>query len=365
MATKQRLSNLDLMKAMAVLFVMSYHPTRSADFDILTLGTPAQYINYFFMSILSTCVPIFLFVNGYLLFQRELDLKKHIMKMARLAGLLFAWSFILLFIYMVMENVPIDFSIMVTLIADMDYDWSMNYMWFIGALECVYLLYPALKALFDSNIKGFWFFTAACLILSAGFAAGNQILLWICTYLGKEVKDLNQPILTMFNPFSGLHGASCLVYFCVGGLVYKYQDRILGISRVKRNVIASAGLLVSCSCLFAVAVINTKYVYGEIYDSIWFGYESIFTLCNVLCLYVLCLNYTGKSAFIRSVGSNALGIYFIHALLLRATLSALRVQIPIFILPIKLGYAFALMSGSLLVCLILRKIPVLRRLVMI
>lgn len=42
--------------------------------------TPMSYVNYFIMAILSMSVPVFFFVNGFLIFGKNFDMKRHIKK---------------------------------------------------------------------------------------------------------------------------------------------------------------------------------------------------------------------------------------------------------------------------------------------
>lgn len=76
--TGGRFHNIDLIEALAMLFVVIYH-TQVYDSNIMPEGGEASssvYVNYMLRGILSTCVPLFFFANGFLLFNRPLDLKK-------------------------------------------------------------------------------------------------------------------------------------------------------------------------------------------------------------------------------------------------------------------------------------------------
>ena len=66
----QTYDGLDLMKAMAIYFVLIYHfPIMEVDF--IGTGKTGAYSNFFIFSIFSTCVPIFFFINGALLFNKS------------------------------------------------------------------------------------------------------------------------------------------------------------------------------------------------------------------------------------------------------------------------------------------------------
>ena len=358
---KKRLSHVDLLESIAIFFVIMYHST-IYNFDITENESFMNYILYFGRTILSTCVPLFFFANGYLLFNKSFDLSKHIKKTLRLIFLTFFWTFFLMPIYMLMAGEPLRLNTIVFSILSLDISWSMNVFWFLGALVCMYILFPALKSLFDLNKKSFLFFTVACAVLTFGFVLGNQMLLFLGATVHHNLPSLSQPLLTMFNPFRGSYGYS-FVYFCVGGLIYTYEPKILTISKTKRNTISIISIFVSCTLLFFVGVFFTKFIDRKVWDVVWNGYDTVFTFFNVISIYVLCLNYTKECKFIKNISVNTLGIYFTHRLIIRPTRPLIKTQSYLCNLPVNLIYAFAIMGVCLLICLLLKKVPVLKKLI--
>ncbi len=360
MKTK-RISHIDLLESIAIFFVVIYHSTIYS-FDILQGNTIINYCLYFGRTILSTCVPIFFFANGYLLFNKEFILCKHIKKTIRLIVLVFIWGILLMSTYLLIDNKAIDIETIVLSFLNLDTLWGMNFLWFIGALICIYILFPALKALFDKSKKSFFFFTVVCAILTFGFVLGNQILLLISSVTHSGYLSLEYPALKMFNPFRGSYGYS-FVYFCVGGIVCAYEERILSVSRTKRNVIAFFGIIISSICLFFVGLFYTKYINGKLWDVVWNGYDTIFTFINVLFMYILCLNYKRENKFITAISCNTLGIYFVHGLIIRITIPWIKTQYILCNLPVNLIYSFLITCVCLLICILLKKIPVLKRII--
>ena len=153
---KKRLSHIDLLESIAILFVIIYHGTIYSH-DITQEATVSNYLLYFARTILSTCVPLFFFANGYLLFNKPFNLRKHVKKTIRLIALVFIWMVLLMPIYMFVAGEPWRLGTFASNILSMTTAWSMNIFWFIGALICMYILFPALKALFDTNRKSFLF----------------------------------------------------------------------------------------------------------------------------------------------------------------------------------------------------------------
>ena len=106
MEEKKRLSHIDLLENIAILFVILYHNTFYF-FDITKDAAVSNYLLYFGRTILSTCVPLFFFTNGYLLFNRSFDLRKHIFKMVRIILLVFIWAVLLMPVYLLIDGEPL------------------------------------------------------------------------------------------------------------------------------------------------------------------------------------------------------------------------------------------------------------------
>ena len=359
MKIKKRLLHIDLLESIAIFFVILYHST-IYNYDIIKNNSLFNYFLYFGRAILSTCVPLFFFTNGYLLFNKEFDLKKHIKKIIRLIILIIIWAFILIILYMKIEGEQLRIKTILMSILTLDVKWSMNLFWFLGALISIYIIFPCLKKNYDFDKKSFVFFTIVCAFLSFGFVFGNQIILLIGTIIHHDIPSLNFPLLTIFNPFRGSYGYS-FVYFCIGGLMYEYESKILTISKIKRNIVSIIGIMVCTTLLFFLGVFYTKKINGVIWDVVWNGYDSIFTFFNVIFIYVLCLNYNNNNYFIKNISCNSLGIFFIHELIIRLTQPWLKKQYYLCNLPFNVIYAFLILVVCNIICLILRKLPLLKK----
>ena len=358
MDNKKRYSNIDLLEAIAILFVIIYHGTLYL-YDITVDGSALIYARYFSRTILSTCVPLFFFANGYLLFNREFDLKKHVHKMIRLIIVVSVWAFLLMPLYLLISGEPLRIHTIVMSVLSLEIEWSMNIFWFVGALICLYILFPALKALFDKDKKGFCFFTIVVAILTFGYTLSNHLLIITGAIFHHSIDSLNHPFITMFNPFRGSCGYT-YVYFCIGGLTCFYEDRILSISRIKRNVVSCIGILISCTLLFFVAIFFSNY-YGEKWDVIWEGYDTIFTFANVIFIYVLTLNFRSDNSFITIISKNTLGLYFVHKLIIKMTRPWIKTVPALCNVSFNIVYGFAVMCVGLVICILLRKIPIIKK----
>lgn len=359
MAEKKRFPHIDLLESIAIFFVILYHSTIYF-FDITQDNSILNYLLYFGRTILSTCVPLFFFANGYLLFNRPFDLCKHVKKIVRIILLVFIWAFLLMPTYLLIAGEPLKVSTIASNILNITTDWGMNLFWYLGALICMYILFPALKILFDTNKKSFVFFIIVCAILTFGFVIGEQALSFLSILLNHNLNILNSPLFTMFNPFRGSYGYS-FVYFCLGGLIYTYEERILGIKKTIRNIISCFIILLSCTLLFLCGIWGS--MSGTLWDVVWNGYDTIFTLINVLAIYVLCLSYSKNNKLIKNISCNTLGIYFTHGLFIRLTRPSIKSFEMLCNLPSNIIYAVLILLICLLVCLLLRKLPLLKHLI--
>ncbi len=360
LTNRKRLNHIDLLKTIAIFLVLSHHSTL---FSVDLFSTKGfDHLAYFLRSMLPTQIPIFFLVNGYLLFKRPFDLKNHIRKTLRLVMLVIIWAVVLMPIYMFISGESFSLRTMVLSILNLSIPWAMNIYWFIGALVCIYIFFPALKNLFDADKKAFKYFTALCAFFVFGVDFANKILGLLSTLSLSLPVTINYPLLTMFNPFYGTNGYT-LFYFCFGGMLYEYEDTIKTFPVTERNAAAVLVVLLSCLIRYKVGVVYSTQIEGETWDIVWNGFNSIFTFFAVFCIFTLSLSYQKDVPLIREISSNSLGIYFTHELFVRST-RPLLFEIPQFCnIHFHLIYSFLIMIASLLLCLVLKRIPLLKKLV--
>lgn len=354
-----RLIEIDYMEIIAIFFVVFYHCGRYS-FDFLNNCAVSDYLIYFSRTILATCVPIFFFANGYLLLNKPFDLKKHIKKTLTLFLLVFIWAFLLMPLYLLIANEPVTLSAIVVPILNLSVDYDMNLFWYLGALICIYILFPVLKVCFDNNKKAFAFFVIVICFLTLVFDLVNEVFLVSGTVTHTLENGIEVPIITMFNPFRGAYGYS-FVFFGIGGLIFDFKDRILKIKAYKRNLISIFGIFINCICLFVMGLLHSKFITNNPWDIVWNGYDTVFNLLNVLFIFTLCLNFKKDNKLIKAISCNTLGIYFIHGLFItlieRFFINALNN------FGMSIVTAFIVLLCSFLVSFIMKKIPLIKKLV--
>ncbi|NLK45240.1 MAG: acyltransferase [Treponema sp.] len=352
-----RFYNVDLLKALAIFFVIIYHGWLSK-INFIEAPSFETYFNFFLMTILSTGVPLFFFCNGFLLFNRSFDFKKHIFKVIRLMIITTIWAFLTIGVMMFTDNVyfsPMEFF---KAVLDLKQD-MIGYLWFMGALVCVHIVFPVLKAAFDANKKSILYLAFISYLLPLGF----MIIDRICSAI---VKDSGGVYFKMFNPFNSLFAYS-FTFFCLGGLCNFYQEKIekfIEEKNINAKLIASGLIFVSCVCLATYGVLKS-YRIGSIWDMVFSSYDSIFTIVNVVAIYILSLNYKPeKNNFmvrtIYYVGKNTLGIYFIHEIFIHIFTKHLVVIPWCTNIIFNVFYASAIIFASLFVTWIIKKIPLLK-----
>jgi surface polysaccharide O-acyltransferase-like enzyme len=351
----KRYDFVDLLKAIAISFVLFYH-FLVMDIDFIHNKDFGIYFNYFFNAILSTCVPIFFFVNGGLLLNKSnLDIKQHAKKSVKIILLTILWGIISLVLLSVIKQEYLSFKEIVKSVYYLKQGWT-NHLWFFQALFIIYVFYPLLYHSYKTFSKGFYFFAIAIFIFT-----------FLNTFIGQLVKLVSLALdlfvnfnfeymnyFSDFNAFRGIYGYS-IGYFILGGILFKNQ----ALFKNKKAVILSIVLLpISMGLLFLYGV-KISESYNEVWDIVWNGYDSIFTLINVVLIFTMSLYYKGKGLvgrLIKIIAKNSLGIYLTHIIV--GTI--VNPYIPFSGFLGTLLMTITSLFISLVIVLVIKKIPVLK-----
>lgn len=307
---------IDLLETLAIFFVLAYHCS-FYDFNFIGNKLPIYYFRYFFRTILSTCVPLFFFANGFLVFHRKFDLKKHVKKILRFMLLAVVWGILTIVILMFIRGDYLSSKEILRILWRWQGGW-IGHLWFLGAFVSYYLIFPLLKIVFDYNRRVFLYFVVVCGIFTFGRIFINNI--WdVCVtqiiHSAATSRDIDLlGIFNIFDPFRAPYYYA-VVYSCIGGLVYEYKDQLMSVPVKKRNIYALLAIVLSCTFLWLLGMSYSK-VNGAVWDVVWDGYDTVPTLVNVLALYVLALNFNHRNVVIETVSKNTLGIYLIHEIIL-------------------------------------------------
>ena len=363
---KTRLDNIDLLKALAIYLVVIYHFNR-IPINIIDPDSCWNYFNFYLKSIFSTCVPIFFFVNGLLLLNKEkINTKKHIEKIINILILTVLWGFITLIALIFIRGEMLSLSQIIQGSWSLRQDWN-NHLWFLRTLIVIYIFYPLIHAVYQTNKKSFYFFFVCVMLFTFGNVLLENVATTISYFSNKFMStDLHQNYFTNFNPFRGIKGYS-IGYFMLGGIIGGGFYSLSESNKRRLTIMATLAIPVSMFCIFLYAIIVSLRS-KEMWDIVWNGYDTIFTLINVVALYIISVHYKSVGwfgSFIRIVSKNSLGIYFIH-LIVGNILNPFYAQLEcstMFV--INIVYALIILLCSLLLTMILKKIPIMKYLVSI
>lgn len=354
----KRYSNIDLLKTMAIFMVIVLH-SGLLHTNFIAIKSSASYIE-FAIRLIMEGVPIFIIVNGFLLINKEFDLKKHLRKTLNIFILLIIWSFMYVIISSLIFNNPLDiknvFKEVITTNISSKYT---GILWFLQNLIALYLLFPVLKVLHDNDKKIYNYL----FIIITIFTVGINFLSLINNII--EIKTGWSGIkylLSYISKFNILTNGYFVFYFMLGGYVFENKNKLkFRVNNKKTIVIVILGLVAwLLSIIYGIYVSNIQN--KMIGDS--FNYSTVFLCITILALYCLTSNYqnTGNiiNKVIESIGKNSLGIYLVHMLVIRILKT---IQFPQYIFIQRLGFTVLVFSVSYIIVILIKKIPFVNKLV--
>lgn len=363
---RERYHNMDLLKFFAIIFVVIYH---SCYVNMNFGGSVAGFFNYIFRPFISAGVPVFFFVNGFLLIDKRFDLKKHLNKTFKLAAITFIWGFINIVALMPLKNQYLPVKTVLSYLWSWKAGW-INHFWFMGALVCIYLFYPLVKTAFDNNRKIFNYVVVLCVVL----VFGNILLGMISTVyhyiLGDGTGFVRTNFFNMFNPLKGVSYVFSIPYFLAG--CYFGGNKEVIKERIEKSFLRS-DLLKGVLLISSVVGLGFWSIFlvkqGVSWDIVWNGYSTVFTLINVVLIYLLSMRYKYNPKnpvcrFIGYISCNTLSIFFIHKIICTAFENTGLVQLP-FMMNYLTNFIYASVVAVICVAIasILKRIPVLKNLV--
>ncbi len=352
----QRIIWLDMLKTIAIYTVIVYHLNKFP-YSFHEDGIVA-YIDYLLRTILCIGVPLFFTINGALVIssKKEFNPSQYILKIIRITIITFIWGMIVKAIFLITSGEKI--SLPILFMASLSGD-GLNYLWFMKSLLTIYVFLPLIQAAFEKNPKIPLYFS-----IVVGFATmGNTLLLRILNtiFFIKNGVIFNEKYSfgKSFNDFQRFY-AYPFVYFILGALLYKNIDKLKKISKkIYILLIALCMMLMSFYGIICSRTMEYPYnVAGNSYNSFsaliiviaFFGFFSDIQMEN---------NFVCK--FLSAIGSNTLGIYFLHI-----PINYILGKLSLF--PIRgneiynLIYCLFIMLLALLISCIIKKIPIINRL---
>lgn len=353
----KRFYAIDFLESIAIFFVVLYHSTLF-DSNFLNNSSFLLYFRYFLRSFLSTCVPLFFLANGFLLFNKSFNLKKHLLKMFRLIIQFVFWTIITTFFLFIAKGEIFEFNKFAKIILTLKSGW-LNHFWFMLALFCIYILFPLLKVVYDNNKKIFIYFVIVSLIFTFGVKFIFTVI--SCSIFLFFSKSISFDISFYF---LGPYGYS-FVYFCLGGLLFLIINKIKAVNIVKRNILITVLIIFSTIFLFSMGVLFS-FSNKQVYDVVWNGYDTIFTLLNTISIFILCLSCREEknkaNEFFKFISTNTFGIYFVHWILICFTRKYIKQCLFLCTYWFNIIYAIILTILCAFISYCIKRIPIIKKL---
>lgn len=360
---KDREVFLDFIKTVAIYLVCFYH-CHNYNGNFLADPCAGTYITFFVKGIACAGVPLFFMVNGALMLRRDFELKSHVRKIVSLVVLTFVWAVITLLVIGLIKGDHYTLSEF----ANAVWTWKngvINHLWYLQALVCIYLLFPLIKAVYDQKDKKIlrYFLIVVCI-----FTFGNVLLnmganvaefaLGVNHFTGHSFNFFNN-----FNLFKGFYGYT-VVYFILGAMLFDRLKTVECVPTKGMALLLGAGMVVLFLYGRMMSIANEG-----MYDTVWNGYDTVMALAICVAIFVLAYGFRVKlehfSGVLAVIGQNTLGIYFVHRIVW-AVVKPLFVRFELSTnIVVNLVFAVVMLLISLGIVLLLRRIPLVKRLFVI
>lgn len=279
---------------------------------------------------------------------------KHYKKVAKIILLTVLWSFLILGIIK-MAYLSTDFiswKEYIKIIIHGKTGYVINQYWFLKALIMVYLFFPLLKWTFDNDKTSLIIFGLAVALLTFG---NNLLYIMHQIFLIGFDKPISEDIknyIPWYNFLYKVPYAYALVYFIMGGFIYRFisdNKRRIPCTMLTAFFIAAWILSTAISLIF-----ETKMKWDPCFD----GYGCVMTLIMSCCLCLFLLQATlNINHYLDLIAKNTLGIYLTHGIIIYATKPILSETPQLANLFCQLIYSSMILVVSLLIVLLLKRIP--------
>lgn len=340
---KKRIAYIDLLKVIAIFMVITLH-NGTWHTDFMKTGNWSNALQ-FSVRLFCEPVPIFMLINGFLMFGKKLDSKKHIRRIVNTVLLILCWSVIMDVFFTLAEGNTLSFTGVIKSVLNTYISNShTGVLWFLQKLVTVYLVFPVLKHLFDTNIK---LFNYLLLVLVASTYAVNLVSL----FSPLISSDLYASFLFFLKQYSVVFTTNIyLIYFMLGGFLLHHVDRLnhkccIGFGLLSAVMVTVLGITISVS---QGATCGANLNYSQIF--LFFTIIGLFLLCSHIPL-----NNSVINKCLACIGDNTMGIYLLHRMVIWSVHKWIPISTPSLLL--RLGLSCIVLLISLGITIIIRKIP--------
>lgn len=360
---KKRYDNVDLLKFIAICMVITLHvPLYFTNF--IETKQFSNFIQYSFR-LVSEGVLIFILVNGFLLINKPFDLNKHLKKTIKIFVIMILWGTINVIFKSVIRNEYLSINKIIKEVLSISFIHSYSVsLWFLQSLIRLYILFPIIKCVHDSNKKVYNYLVIAIIFFSVGINfldIGLQLI-------GKliNIENLSMKVLNNFariNPFFENNNSMFLLYFVLGGILFEHRN----IFKNKKHLI----IFVLVGIFAWIMALSYGVIMSHLYNKTYlenYNFYQVFLVFTIIGIFALSTLYVNKNnnlinKFITSVGKNTMGIYLIHGILMEV----LKKYINVWQLNIiqRLIIVCCILLSSWLISIFIMKIPKLNNIIKI
>lgn len=323
--SSQRHISLDIIKLISAFMIVFYHLSEYMNLGFFVNGSYQISFTQIGLSLCSCAVPLFFMVNGALLLNKDYSTEKIYTKAAKVALLIFVWSFL-------------DFPA-----------------WFLKTLVVLFLLYPIINKL-DKAKKQIWRNLVMLAIFVFPFLY-NLVVVCIVFFapdfsisiLGKTLSLETLPLR------SGFFTLYSVLYFMIGGILFRYKTK---------NIVSVIFLVIGWVLVLFDVIASSNYTLS-VQDSVNACFPTVGALLISIGSFNLLRNFDNiKSEKLKNIvskfGEYVLPIYLFHLHIIY--------KVYINILPSKLNVFIILLLAlaNYIVCIaagiVLKKIPLVKEL---
>lgn len=346
--TKNRIAYIDFIKTITIFIIITLHNGTWCT-DFIGSGSVESMVQYC-VRLFCEGVPVFVLLNGFLLFDKAFDAKKHIKRTIKLLVITVVWSVIMEIYSTLMAGLPLTFVGVLTSVLETNISNSnTGVLWFLQKLFVVYLIFPVLKHLYDTNEKLFNYLLMVVIVSTYSVSFVDMIA-------GIFNIDVLKSLQFFINQYTLVIGANIyIVYFMLGGYICKNMERL-----PKKKLVIVGGI---CAALACAIGIFASYYKGVTYSSNY-NYSQIFLMFTIVGLFLVCSKIPFNNKFVNKaialIGDNTMGIYLLHPMVI---VGLNRFQIPTDSLVMRLGLTLVVFIVSFGITYLIRKTPKLSYLV--
>lgn len=311
---QKRVPGLDIIKVLALFFVILYHLTFRNVPDVFS-GGAVDYAEYVLSTLMSCCVPLLFLVSGGLALSRPVDLWRSLRRAIWVLFLAVFWAVASLGVVLLLRRESMGPKAFLSTVNELTVGY-IQHLWYMPTFFFLCLITPVLYSLKTGSTKVYRYGLAILLVYTAG-----ELLLSDLEYLFRWATGRlgywgNREYFWYTN-FFGSHYWYAVLYYALGAFLLEHREQL---KRYRRAAVAAIPLCVAALSLFAFA---RSHVRGEVFDPVFNNYGSIWTMALTTAAALLLIEVR-PGPFLRrvcaSVSGCSFGIYLVHWLFIEVLL---------------------------------------------